>query len=130
MRRDGPAIPPPAAQPMIILRGPRNFLREVMRLNMSNFRVFGPDETQSNRLEAIYDAAKKVWLGEYFPTAASWPRRAASWRCSDRVRFSSSAGGAQTATLRRVEGAQAADTVTAGSLSSRERLSRRVERHG
>ena len=33
-----------------------NFLREVTRLNMPNFRVFGPDETQSNRLEALYDA--------------------------------------------------------------------------
>jgi phosphoketolase len=39
-----------------------NFLREVMRLNMCNFRVFGPDETQSNRLEAIYEAGRKVWL--------------------------------------------------------------------
>jgi xylulose-5-phosphate/fructose-6-phosphate phosphoketolase len=44
-----------------------NFLREVMRLNMSNFRVFGPDETQSNKLDAIYQVAEKVWLGEYFP---------------------------------------------------------------
>jgi xylulose-5-phosphate/fructose-6-phosphate phosphoketolase len=44
-----------------------NFLREIMRLNMDRFRVFGPDETQSNRLEAIYEVAKKVWLGEYFP---------------------------------------------------------------
>jgi xylulose-5-phosphate/fructose-6-phosphate phosphoketolase len=44
-----------------------NFLREVMRLNMQNFRVFGPDETQSNKLDAIYDVAKKVWLGEYLP---------------------------------------------------------------
>jgi xylulose-5-phosphate/fructose-6-phosphate phosphoketolase len=43
-----------------------NFLREIMRLNMDRFRVFGPDETQSNRLEAIYDVGKKVWLGEYF----------------------------------------------------------------
>jgi xylulose-5-phosphate/fructose-6-phosphate phosphoketolase len=43
------------------------FLREVMRLNMKNFRVFGPDETQSNRLEALYEVGKKVWLGEYFP---------------------------------------------------------------
>jgi xylulose-5-phosphate/fructose-6-phosphate phosphoketolase len=44
-----------------------NFLREVMRLNMDRFRVFGPDETQSNRLEAIYEVAKKVWRAEYFP---------------------------------------------------------------
>jgi len=47
-----------------------NFLREVMRANMKNFRIFGPDETQSNRLEAIYDVGKKVWLGEYFPEDA------------------------------------------------------------
>ena len=47
-----------------------NFLREVVRNNRSSFRVFGPDETQSNRLEAIYEAAEKVWLGEYFPEDA------------------------------------------------------------
>jgi xylulose-5-phosphate/fructose-6-phosphate phosphoketolase len=44
-----------------------NFLREVMRLNLHNFRVFGPDETQSNQLQALYEVGKKVWLGEYFP---------------------------------------------------------------
>jgi xylulose-5-phosphate/fructose-6-phosphate phosphoketolase len=44
-----------------------NFLREVMQLNMQNFRVFGPDETQSNRLQALYDVTKKAWMGEYFP---------------------------------------------------------------
>jgi len=47
-----------------------NFLREVVRNNRSSFRVFGPDETQSNRLEAIYEAGEKVWLGEYFPEDA------------------------------------------------------------
>ena len=47
-----------------------NFLREVMRLNMHNFRVFGPDETQSNKLEALYEVSKKTWLGEYFPEDA------------------------------------------------------------
>jgi xylulose-5-phosphate/fructose-6-phosphate phosphoketolase len=47
-----------------------HFLREVMRLNMHNFRVFGPDETQSNKLEALYEVTKKVWLGEYFPEDA------------------------------------------------------------
>jgi xylulose-5-phosphate/fructose-6-phosphate phosphoketolase len=47
-----------------------NFLREVMRLNMENFRVFGPDETQSNKLSAIYEVGKKVWLGEYLPEDA------------------------------------------------------------
>ena len=47
-----------------------DFLREVMRLNLQHFRVFGPDETQSNKLEAIYEVAKKVWLGEYLPEDA------------------------------------------------------------
>jgi xylulose-5-phosphate/fructose-6-phosphate phosphoketolase len=47
-----------------------NFLREVMRLNMQNFRVFGPDETESNQLQALYEVGKKVWLGEYFPEDA------------------------------------------------------------
>src|SRR6201991_2935475 len=39
------------------------FLREVMRGNMQNFRLFGPDETASNRLEAVYEASGKTWLG-------------------------------------------------------------------
>jgi xylulose-5-phosphate/fructose-6-phosphate phosphoketolase len=46
------------------------FLREVVRRNMQNFRVFGPDETESNQLQAIYEVGKKVWLGEYFPEDA------------------------------------------------------------
>ncbi|MGD0288123.1 MAG: phosphoketolase family protein [Candidatus Binataceae bacterium] len=43
------------------------FLRDVMRKNMDNFRVFGPDETASNKLDAIYEASKKTWLAEYKP---------------------------------------------------------------
>ena len=38
-----------------------------MKLNMTNFRVFGPDETTSNKLQAIYQVAKKFWIAEYFP---------------------------------------------------------------
>ncbi|KFX65604.1 phosphoketolase family protein [Paraburkholderia fungorum] len=40
------------------------FLRDVMRNNMTNFRVFGPDETASNKLTAIYKASEKTWLAE------------------------------------------------------------------
>ncbi len=43
------------------------FLRDVMARNMSNFRVFGPDETASNRLQAIYEVSKKVWINGYKP---------------------------------------------------------------
>jgi xylulose-5-phosphate/fructose-6-phosphate phosphoketolase len=46
------------------------FLRDVMRENMTSFRVFGPDETASNRLDAIYDATKKVWMEAFKPEDA------------------------------------------------------------
>ncbi|KAG9241987.1 XFP N-terminal domain-containing protein [Calycina marina] len=42
------------------------FLKDVVAQNMTNFRVFGPDETESNKLGGIYGAGKKVWMGEYF----------------------------------------------------------------
>jgi xylulose-5-phosphate/fructose-6-phosphate phosphoketolase len=41
------------------------FLRDTMRRNMDNFRVFGPDENTSNKLDAIYEVSKKLWLAEY-----------------------------------------------------------------
>jgi xylulose-5-phosphate/fructose-6-phosphate phosphoketolase len=46
------------------------FLRDIIRRNPENFRVFGPDETASNKLEAVYEATKKVWLAAYFPEDA------------------------------------------------------------
>ncbi|HVG26287.1 MAG TPA: phosphoketolase family protein, partial [Acidobacteriaceae bacterium] len=44
-----------------------DFLRDVMKLNLeaANFRVFGPDETASNRLEEIYEVSPKEWMGAY-----------------------------------------------------------------
>jgi xylulose-5-phosphate/fructose-6-phosphate phosphoketolase len=47
-----------------------HFLADVMRRNMNTFRVFGPDETASNKLTAIYAASKKTWLAEYKPEDA------------------------------------------------------------
>jgi xylulose-5-phosphate/fructose-6-phosphate phosphoketolase len=46
------------------------FLRDVMRRNPTNFRVFGPDENTSNRLDAIYQVSKKLWLADYLPEDA------------------------------------------------------------
>ena len=46
------------------------FLRDVMRANMNNFRMFCPDETASNRLTAVYEATKKTWVGEILPEDA------------------------------------------------------------
>jgi xylulose-5-phosphate/fructose-6-phosphate phosphoketolase len=46
------------------------FLRDIMKSNPNSFRVFGPDETTSNKLDAVYEASKKMWLGDYFPEDA------------------------------------------------------------
>lgn len=43
------------------------YLRDVMRNNMNNFRVFGPDETASNRLQALYEVTKKAWMAQMLP---------------------------------------------------------------
>ena len=46
------------------------FLRDVMRLNIEsrNFRVFGPDETASNRLDALFDVTDRVSTAAILPT--------------------------------------------------------------
>ncbi len=42
------------------------FLRDVMKLNLEsrNFRVFGPDETASNRLNDIFTVSDRTWVAE------------------------------------------------------------------
>jgi xylulose-5-phosphate/fructose-6-phosphate phosphoketolase len=46
------------------------FLRDILRQNMQNFRVLSPDENSSNRLDAVYEASKKLWLADYLPEDA------------------------------------------------------------
>ncbi|SAK51695.1 Xylulose-5-phosphate phosphoketolase [Caballeronia catudaia] len=43
------------------------FLREVMRRNMTSFRLFGPDETASNKLDGVYEVSGKRWVAETLP---------------------------------------------------------------
>jgi xylulose-5-phosphate/fructose-6-phosphate phosphoketolase len=43
------------------------FLRDIMKDNPKEFRVFGPDETTSNKLDDIYEVSKKCWLAESLP---------------------------------------------------------------
>ncbi|MBK1655173.1 phosphoketolase family protein [Allochromatium vinosum] len=45
-------------------------LRDVMARNLDNFRVFGPDENSSNKLDAVYEVSKKLWLCDYRPEDA------------------------------------------------------------
>ncbi|NOY52110.1 MAG: phosphoketolase family protein [Deltaproteobacteria bacterium] len=43
------------------------FLRDVMKSNMHNFRVFGPDETASNRLSALFEVTDRTWMDPKIP---------------------------------------------------------------
>jgi xylulose-5-phosphate/fructose-6-phosphate phosphoketolase len=45
------------------------FLRDVMKLNLKNrnFRVVGPDETNSNRLNALFEVTNRAWMAERIP---------------------------------------------------------------
>jgi len=45
------------------------FLRDIMKRNMdsSNFRVMGPDETASNRLNALFEVTGRTWMAEILP---------------------------------------------------------------
>jgi xylulose-5-phosphate/fructose-6-phosphate phosphoketolase len=46
------------------------FLRDAIKLNEGwrNFRIFGPDETASNRLSAVFEATPRAFLGQILPT--------------------------------------------------------------
>jgi len=44
------------------------FLRDVVERNPDNFRVFGPDETASNRLADVFAATSRQWEAEILPT--------------------------------------------------------------
>jgi xylulose-5-phosphate/fructose-6-phosphate phosphoketolase len=43
------------------------FLRDITDRNPSNFRLFGPDETASNRLQAVFEKTAKAWMAETLP---------------------------------------------------------------
>jgi xylulose-5-phosphate/fructose-6-phosphate phosphoketolase len=44
------------------------FLRDVIARNPETFRLFGPDETESNRLGAVFEATDRAWTAEILPT--------------------------------------------------------------
>ncbi|MEM6838489.1 MAG: phosphoketolase family protein [Cyanobacteria bacterium P01_C01_bin.120] len=41
-------------------------MRDIMRDNPNNFRLMGPDETASNRLQAVYEVTKKAWMADFY----------------------------------------------------------------
>ena len=59
-------VPRPGAVTAEATRVTGSFLRDVMKLNAGerNFRVFGPDETESNRLGSLFEVTDRVFTGE------------------------------------------------------------------
>jgi xylulose-5-phosphate/fructose-6-phosphate phosphoketolase len=58
-------VPVPGAGMTEATRVLGSWLTDVIRLNPENFRIFGPDETASNRLQGVFDATNKQWNAEY-----------------------------------------------------------------
>jgi xylulose-5-phosphate/fructose-6-phosphate phosphoketolase len=56
------------------------FLRDVMRNNMSSFRLFSPDENASNKLQDVYQASLKTWMAAIKPEDADGTDIAADGR--------------------------------------------------
>ena len=61
-------VPSPATTLAEATRVLGSFLRDVIRANPTNFRLFGPDETESNRLGAVFEATDRQFSGELLPT--------------------------------------------------------------
>ena len=59
-------VPAPGATSSEATRVLGDFLRDVMQLNAgrANFRVFGPDETASNRLGAVFEVTDRAWMAD------------------------------------------------------------------
>jgi xylulose-5-phosphate/fructose-6-phosphate phosphoketolase len=62
-------VPRPGAVESEATRVLGAFLRDIMKRNMdqANFRVFGPDETASNRLSALFEATDRTWVADTLP---------------------------------------------------------------
>src|SRR6202047_4036677 len=77
------AVPKPGMIEAESTRVLGKFLRDVMKLNLDkhNFRLFGPDETASNRLEAVYKVSGKEWMATLKRSMLISASRVASWRC-------------------------------------------------
>ncbi len=68
-RRYAVEVPRPGAVDAEDTRVLGRFLRDVIKLNQHPriFRLFGPDETNSNRLNAVFEATDRQWMAERIP---------------------------------------------------------------
>jgi xylulose-5-phosphate/fructose-6-phosphate phosphoketolase len=73
-REYGVDVPKPGTTSSEATRVLGAFLRDVMARNGDNFRLFGPDETASNRLGAVLEVTDKTWEAQTLPTDVSLAR--------------------------------------------------------
>lgn len=69
-RDQAAALPGPGKVTAENTRPLGRFLRDVMARNPNNFRVFGPDENTSNKLDDLYAVTKKAWMAAILPEDA------------------------------------------------------------
>ncbi|MGP3959750.1 phosphoketolase family protein [Nonomuraea sp. 3N208] len=67
-RRHAIEVKSPATQTSEPTRVLGEFLRDVIAANPRTFRLMGPDETASNRLQAVFEATDRAWDAEVLPT--------------------------------------------------------------
>ncbi|WP_188193328.1 phosphoketolase family protein [Nonomuraea sp. SYSU D8015] len=67
-RRHAVEVKSPAAQSSEPTRVLGEFLRDLIAANPRTFRLMGPDETESNRLQAVFEATDRAWDAELLPT--------------------------------------------------------------
>jgi xylulose-5-phosphate/fructose-6-phosphate phosphoketolase len=60
-------VPAPGGSVSEATRVLGEWLRDVIAANPDNFRIFGPDETASNRLSAVFEVTDKQWNAELWP---------------------------------------------------------------
>lgn len=48
------------------------FVREIIEKNPENFRIFGPDETKSNRLNQVFKTTNRQWMEKIEPEKDEW----------------------------------------------------------
>jgi xylulose-5-phosphate/fructose-6-phosphate phosphoketolase len=69
-RNYGVAVSRPGSELVENTRPLGRLLRDILRDNEGHFRVFGPDETASNKLDDVYQASKKTWMATILPEDA------------------------------------------------------------
>jgi xylulose-5-phosphate/fructose-6-phosphate phosphoketolase len=60
-------VPAPGASTSEATRELGRFIRDVIAANPDTFRLMGPDETNSNRLSAVFETTDRAWMAETIP---------------------------------------------------------------